>query len=456
MQKNRLRRRPPRQANWRSYQSRLKKADTRKRRLRKCYRAASLLLFMAILFYGVGGGPGGAVHHESEPPKDLSKKRLSTLLDAGDFVNIQSPRLDLTVRGERMVVKTGIDPQLQNFILAQLDTRHARYIGVVVISPYSGRIRAMVGYDRENPNGNPCADRCFPAASIFKIVTAAAAVEQCGMAPHTPLTFRGGKYTLYKYQLRQDESKNVRTLSLKDSFAQSVNPIFGKLGMHYLQKKRLKQYALAFGFNRLFRFELPMAASRIQIQPTPYHWAEIACGFNRETVISPLHGALIASAVFNGGYLMNPILVDQVTDGQGRVLYHSRITALNKAIRPPTAVVLRELMQETIKSGTCKKTFRGHEKDPVLSRLVMGGKTGTINSHDHAGRRFDWFVGFAQEKGGMENLVISAFVAHEKYIGPKANYYGRLIMKDHFARYFARQDRKQLTRANQPASEVRD
>jgi membrane peptidoglycan carboxypeptidase len=153
---------------------------------------------------------------------------------------------------------------------------------------------------------------------------------------------------------------------------------------------------------------------------------------------------------------MNPILVDQVTDGQGRVLYHSRITALNKAIRPPTAVVLRELMQETIKSGTCKKTFRGHEKDPVLSRLVMGGKTGTINSHDHAGRRFDWFVGFAQEKGGMENLVISAFVAHEKYIGPKANYYGRLIMKDHFARYFDRQDRKQLTRANQPASEVRD
>jgi membrane carboxypeptidase/penicillin-binding protein len=52
-------------------------------------------------------------------------------------------------------------------------------------------------------------------------------------------------------------------------------------------------------------------------------------------------------------------------------------------------------MRTTIDKGTCRKAFRGYQRDRVLSKLAIGGKTGSINNKTND-IRFDWFVGFAQ------------------------------------------------------------
>ena len=69
---------------------------------------------------------------------------------------------------------------------------------------------------------------------------------------------------------------------------------------------------------------------------------------------------------------------------------------------------------------------------PILSRLNIGGKSGSINSKTHEGRRFDWFVGYAEEKEGTRKIVLSIVVAHQNFIGTKANKYARMAIEKFF------------------------
>ena len=73
----------------------------------------------------------------------------------------------------------------------------------------------------------------------------------------------------------------------------------------------------------------------------------------------------------------------------------------------------------------------------MLSRLKLGGKTGSIYNRAHDAR-FDWFVGFATEKKGPEKMVVAVMVAHEDYIGTRAGQYARMTIEHYFKDYFAK------------------
>jgi cell division protein FtsI/penicillin-binding protein 2 len=281
-----------------------------------------------------------------------------------------------------------------------------------------------------------------PAASLFKIVTAAAAVEEKGYTAGTRFKFNGFKHTLYKRQLTEKTNRYTNVISLKDSFAQSVNPVFGKIGALYLDKQALDTYGEAFVFNRTVDFELPWPTSHLAIEEDAYHRAEIASGFNRQTTLSPLHGAVIVSAVVNGGVPVEPTLVDRIVDESGNPVYRSEPRFLPPAMSPQTAEVLDQLMVATVTAGTARKPFRGFSRSKVLSHLNLGGKTGSIYNRAHDAR-YDWFVGFATEKNGTEKMVVSVVVAHEKYIGIRAGEYARMAIEHYFKDYFAREKQAQ-------------
>jgi len=355
------------------------------------------------------------------------------LFDRHLFVNLSKNTFDYDFDGRRYRIDTSIDTKLQQFMLDELQPQYAQSIGIVIMEPDTGRILAMVSHDREDPKNNACTESLFPAASIFKIVTAAAAVEEFGLQPDSTVTYCGAKHTLYKTQLNRNDQRNANRISLRDSFAQSVNPVFGKLGAQYLKKKGLISHAEAFGFNQEIDFELPMASSPFSVSDEPYNLAEIASGFNRSTMLSPLHGAIMASAVVaNQGRLVEPSIVDRITDSSGRIIYKGHPKTLNRAISPETSRAIRSLMKETVLTGTCRKSFKGISRSPILSRLNIGGKSGSINSRTHEGRRFDWFVGYAEEKQGKRKIVLSIVVAHQNYIGIKANMYARMAIEKFF------------------------
>ena len=112
-------------------------------------------------------------------------------------------------------------------------------------------------------------DSTYPAASIFKIITAAAAVEQKNLDSNSKLKFNGSQHTLYKTQLKESKNRYTNYTTFQEAFAKSINPVFGKLGALSLERDQLSACAEAFGFNSEIAFELPLQASRFSITDTP-------------------------------------------------------------------------------------------------------------------------------------------------------------------------------------------
>ncbi len=375
-------------------------------------------------------------HADGGTTNTLDKQTLQRMLAGIDPIRVTAETITLANDGTRYRIETTIDSKLQNALVDKLRLEHARYLGIVVLNPATGHILSMISHDRSDPNHNTCVDNRFPAASIFKIVTASAAIETYNLGPDSTMIFNGRKHTLYKNQLKDRRNKYTRRIAFEDAFAQSINPVFGKLGANRLGKEKLLSYAEAFGFNHEFDFDLRMAPSRFAVSDTPYQWAEMASGFNQETTLSPLHGAMITAAIVNAGKLIEPTLIDSVTDENGQIVYRGQTGTVQQSIKTRTAKIMSKFMQATVREGTAKKTFRGYRKDRVLSRLDLGGKTGSINNDP----RYDWFVGFARDKAGDQSLVVSVLVAHEKFIGIKSGQYARMAIKAYFEDYFAKQD----------------
>jgi cell division protein FtsI/penicillin-binding protein 2 len=286
-------------------------------------------------------------------------------------------------------------------------------------------------------------DSSFPAASIFKIVTAAAAIEKCRLNPDSKMHFNGRKHTLYKSQLKETVNKYTNTISFKDAFAKSVNPVFGKIGALCLDRDAFESYAKAIGFYRIIDFELFLPPSLIVLSNEPYQLAETACGFTQKTRISPVHGALMAATILNQGKLMAPAIVDRITDENKATLYRNQALIIGQAFAPETAEALQELMQTTVQSGTIRGTFRKYRKDKIISKLEIGAKTGTINNRTND-LKYEWFVGYAREVSGGRKIILSVLVAHEKYIGTRAVQYAIMAFKKYFKRPLTKIDKRQL------------
>ena len=397
-----------------------------------------------MLTYGVVSGIRGIVgltasseDGKMEPAKIvLDKKSVRKLLEPVTLANLERKAIRIINDNKEFEVITTLNPDLQTFIHKKLDVKNSRYIGIVTMDPVTGKVLSMVSLDKKNPKGNPCVENQFPAASIFKIIAAAAAIETCDFKENKKLSYNGRNHTLYKSQLKEKINRYTNTITFEKAFAKSVNPVFGKLGYHYLGKGALLKYASGFGFNEPIDFELSLSTSRMPITDKPYNWAEIASGFNQDTTITPLHGALIASVITNGGKLMEPFIIDKIETREGHTVYSGRPTPIKQTVTSETAKTMQNLMKATINSGTLRKSFRGYTRDRVLSKLAIGGKTGSIDT-DHHEVRLDWFVGYANEKNGEGRLAISVLVAHEKFIGIRAGQYARMIMKEYFKHYFA-------------------
>ena len=449
---------PADRLDWRDYQTRLNRIAAARRRTRRMYRCAAVLTLLVVVGFWVIETTSdlSSVFSYFRTPEKMrtidpavvsvnekmyEKKEVQAFLNGNTFVNLSQKSFDSRVEGRDYHVVTTLDMPLQLFMLKNLNTANARYIGIVAIDPATGKILSMVGYDRVNPANNPCLDSVFPAASIFKIVTAAAAVEKCGMNQGSPLSFTGGKHTLYKSQLTDKYAKYAQTITLRDSFAQSVNAVFGKIGAHLLGKMGIEQFAAAFGFNQTIDFETPIDSSKLSVEDAPYHLAEIASGYNRTTLISPLHGALIGAAILNQGAMVEPTIIDKISDDKGQPLYQSRTEPMKQVISAKSADTMTHMMEATVNAGTGRKAFRDYQKDSILSRLDIGGKTGSMDNQTHEAH-FDWFVGFAWDRSSGKKVVVSVVVAHEKFIGTRSGYYARILMKQYFLNYFAAAEQK--------------
>jgi len=401
------------------------------------YSVCALMIVALVLWSGsrISGylsqasySPSNGVKEQVGIPKRLTKDDAAGVLR--DLTRAPFRFRDhyfFETNGTRLSVNSSLDPELQAYISDLLGRSRTLQAAVVVLRPDDGRILAMVNHSEGEVEENLCLKADFPAASLFKVVSAAAALETAGFTPNQTVFFYGRKHTLYKSQLKKRTGRYTSRTSFRKAFASSINPVFGKLGIYDLGKIVMGEYADRFLFNRDIPFDLPVDVSHIDIPDDDFGLAEISSGFNKTTLISPLHAVLLVSAVANRGIVMAPWLVDRISDESGHIVYKSKPSVLATPISRGTAEDMKVLMRDTIRCGTCRKSFRKVRRKKVFKDVDLGAKTGTINDKTDQ-YKYDWLAAYALGKNSAKAICIVVLSVHGEKLGIRASELGRHII----------------------------
>ncbi len=303
-----------------------------------------------------------------------------------------------------------LNTNIQQRVNAYFERYKVPYGAFVAISPKTGKIMALADYSARDPQKKDIAlQASYPAASLFKVITAAAAIEARQISPEISISYRGDVNRLRPADWKDDAKKDKLKMSMSEAFAKSNNIVFAKVAHRWLDIPTLIDYGERFQFNQNIPFETPIAISKMEIDRDLGGLEKTAAGFGK-VAISPLHAALMTSAIANEGTMMAPCMIDFVSNAAGEKLYECSPREITKPISSKTARILKEMMQETVQSGTVKNIFRRRYREKSIRKISIGGKTGSLRGKEPKGR-YTWFVAMAP----LENpeIVVAAMVVND-------------------------------------------
>lgn len=337
-----------------------------------------------------------------------------------------------------------IDDNLQREADRLLKSYKPDYGAIFMIDASTGEVLAMSSFQRDNPQAaNLNLQATFPAASVFKVVTATAAVDKAGITPEHKIRYNGGAYTLYKKNVLSDKvTRWTNVITLKDAFARSINTAFGRLSIENLHPADLNEYANRFMFNQEIPADFPVEMGVAYIPPDKgFEMAEAASGYNRNNRMSPVQGAMIAASVANDGQVVVPYLVNSVQDEKGQKIYEGKTLDNGIIMSKESAAKVRELMEQTVTAGTSRRSFRPIIKDRKFREIEMGGKTGHLTGDNPRGR-VDWFVGFALDQD--RKIAVAAITVNKKFWTVKSAHLGQSMFRKYFGPVVSNEQQKRV------------
>lgn len=291
---------------------------------------------------------------------------------------------------------------------------------VVVLEPETGKILAMVSKPDFDPNSivtdwntilanddqnsvllNRATQGLYPPGSTFKLVTA---LEYIREHPNDYKSYSydcNGSITADNYTLHCFGGSVHGTVDLKTSLEKSCNSSFANIGLSL----NLKKYA-STSEDLLFNTDLPIqiasSKSRFSLKPDATESEIMATAIGQgTTLVSPLHMALIVSAIENNGALMNPYLADRIENTDGRIVKQYEPSAYGQLMRQKEAKILRGMMRAVVTDGTASALQSDAYK--------AAGKTGSAEYGTTKGDSHAWFVGYARAKG-RQTIAIAVVV----------------------------------------------
>lgn len=325
-----------------------------------------------------------------------------------------------------------LDPNLQKESDYLLKKYKPDYGAVFMIDAKTGRILAMSSFQKSDPKASNLNLRAtFPAASVFKVITASAAIDHSGIDPDHKIAFNGGNYTLYKRNvLSETVNRWTRFISLKDAFAKSINTAFGRLAIESIEPQVLNTYAEKFMFNSDIQADFPVEKSTAMIPEIKgFELSQVASGYNRFNTLSPVHGAMIAASIINEGRLNHPYIVDELLDSNKKIVYKAEPLENQQIISVESAAKVQSMMEQTVLTGTSRKTFRKMLREKKFREIEMGGKTGHFSGTNPKGRT-DWFIGYATD--GDNKVAIAAITVNIQKWTVKSSALGEMMFRKHF------------------------
>lgn len=323
-----------------------------------------------------------------------------------------------------------IDRQIQ-FIAEQaladsVDQFDARSGMAIVMDPRTGAILAMAHYPFFNPNNfrrynrevwrNRALTDPFEPGSTMKIFSAAAALQSGRSNPGTIYYCENGSYSVGRHTVNDTKPHNWLSLQQIVKYSSNIGVI--KIA-EAIGPEILYQNLKSFGFGQRTNIDCPGESSGSLSHFK--HWTTVDTGaiaFGQGMSVTALQLITAASALANDGMMMQPYLVQAVTDANGRPIHKVEPTARHQVVSPDVARTVRRIMRTVITPG-------GTGTEAALDGYAVCGKTGTAqkigSDGKYARNRYTAsFVGFAP----TEQPVLSVLVVVDE---PKKIHYGGLV-----------------------------
>ncbi|MFD7874009.1 peptidoglycan D,D-transpeptidase FtsI family protein [Streptomyces sp. NPDC059766] len=299
---------------------------------------------------------------------------------------------------------------------------------VAAIDPATGKILALVStpsYDpstfagtsdsdqkawnkvlKKNNPDDPMLNRAlretYPPGSTFKVVTAAAALENGVVSGIDDATKTPDPFRLPQSSTNlTNEHGACKNATLREALRVSCNTVFAKMADNVGNEKMIEQ-AEKFGFNNA-TLDTPVRAAE-SIYPKDNQPQNALDGIGQgSNAATPLQMAMVASAVANNGKLMQPYMVDQLRASNLDVIETNEPKELSQAVSSETAQKLQQMMETVVKSGTGTSA--------QISGVTVGGKTGTAqHGLNNSEKPYAWFISYAKLSDGSSPVAVAVVV----------------------------------------------
>ena len=303
--------------------------------------------------------------------------------------------------GDTVVVT--LDPVMQQAAFYALEGYRG---AIVVMEPDTGKILAMVskpdfdpnniGYEWEemvnDPNNssllNRAAQGLYPPGSTFKILTALAYIREhhkdyrdfrfdcVGSLSENDVTI-----TCYNQTVHGEET-------LGRAFANSCNTAFARIGIE-TDNELFRKVAESFLFNSTLPTDLPYSKSVFKLDKNSSTGEQMTTAIGQgDTLVTPLHMAMITSAVANGGIMMKPYYISRVQTADGNPVSENKPEIYGELMSVEEAEILTEFMKGTVTEGTGSALS--------WNSYSVAGKTGSAEYETNGSMgTHSWFVGFS-------------------------------------------------------------
>lgn len=287
-----------------------------------------------------------------------------------------------------------IHGDLQQRVYNYLEKNQVPYGVFVAIEPTTGRILAMTAYSSVDPSwAKRSVYELYPMASLFKIITASAALESHKLTPDSTIEFRGNSYSENpRYWDINPRGRNNR-MDATYAMGKSINPAYGRVASDIAGKSSVMESIARFGFNQELFPDIPAKQSQANEPADRNDLRLMGAGLDHDVKISPLHAAAIMSAIANGGKMMEPGLTSSIIDARGVETETFVPRELRRLVTPETSASLTRMLSSTVLTGTSRKAFHDRRGRPLLD-VTIAAKTGSINGTDPKGH-YSWFAAFA-------------------------------------------------------------
>ncbi len=308
-----------------------------------------------------------------------------------------------------------IDEVIQHIIEKEIEDIVKSYrpkaVSIVALEPGTGEILGLANYPWFDPNDfsgvnadfirNRAISDSFEPGSVFKIVTASAALEEEVVDFDSEFFCENGTYKIAKRTLR--DYRPHGTLTFRKIIEKSSNigtvKVAGKLG-----KENLSAYIKRFNFGSQTGVDLPGEAAGIMREARTWSYVDMTTiPMGQGIAVTTLQMASAISVIANKGILMRPYIVKKVLNEEGTIVRENKPRAIRRVISKNAADKTKELLKGVVEDGTGKQAR--------LDNFTSCGKTGTAQKVKPEGgyysdRYIASFIGFAPYNKPAVSLVV--------------------------------------------------